>query len=391
MPMVAATRLLFLDKRSSMSSRSLPPHGVPSFETARSRRQQARVAGLHPDYWYAVEYEEAVPVGRVVETRFWGRSIALFRGADGVVRALENRCAHRHLKLTLGEVTGCNLTCPYHGWTYSGAGELVAIPHELFGRKMPKLRIGSFPVRLRYGLIWLFPGDPALAAATPMPELPELEGPDAWACVPLDFTWCAHHSTIIENVSDFTHAHLHRKYRPFSDAKLVHFESADRKVRLTYDVLVGDGRISKHFIDRKKINVDRMELCFDYPHQWSNTDDKIKHWCFILPLDARTTRVFFLFYFAAFRVPLSRIAVPRWLMRPLLSVSNRLLIRPLLMQDGTMVEAEQAAYEAAPDAAATELNPVVGEFQKLMISEWRRHLGDGLAAAPAATEVSVAG
>ena len=40
-----------------------------------------------------------------------------------------------------------------------------------------------------------------------------------------------------------------------------------------------------------------------YPYQWSNTGDRIKHWCFVLPLDERTTRVFFLFYFEALKIP----------------------------------------------------------------------------------------
>ena len=373
-----------------MMLRPESPTAVPSFAAALSRRQQARAAGLHPDHWYAVEYAAAVRVGRVVETRFWGRSIALFRGSDGVVHALENRCAHRQVKLSLGEVNGCNLTCPYHGWTYDGAGNLASVPHELFGRKMPRVRLASFPVRTRYGLIWIFPGDPARAEVVPMPELTELEGAQAWAWVPLDFTWQAHHSLIIENVSDFTHAHLHRKYRPFSSAKLVDYEPGGNQVRLTYDVLVGDGRWSRHFVDRRRIDVNRMKLCFAYPHQWSNTDDKIKHWCFVLPLDERTTRVFFLFYFAALRIPFTRIAVPRWLMSPLLQISNWLMIRPLLMQDGAMVEAEQRAYETQPGAPAIELNPVVIEFQRLIVAEWRRHRGDADTAEPAVQEPTLA-
>src|SRR6202012_4196570 len=120
-------------------------------------------------------------------------------------------------------------------------------------------------VRERYGLIWIFPGDPERAAGTPMPEIPELEGASPWVSVPIDFVWSSHHSMIIENVSDFTHAHLHRKFRPFTDAKLLTLETMGTQVRLTYDVLVGDGRFSKHFVDRKRTRVDRMDLCFDYP------------------------------------------------------------------------------------------------------------------------------
>src|SRR5688572_29596607 len=98
---------------------------VPAFHESRNMRQKARSAGLHPDYWYAVEYDKAVKPGQVVEVTFWNRSIALFRGQDGRLRALENRCAHRQLKLTVGEVHNCNLVCSYHGWGYNEEGRVV--------------------------------------------------------------------------------------------------------------------------------------------------------------------------------------------------------------------------------------------------------------------------
>jgi phenylpropionate dioxygenase-like ring-hydroxylating dioxygenase large terminal subunit len=349
---------------------------VLTFASARTRRQQARTAGLNPDFWYAVEYVHRLRRREVIETRFWGRSIALFRDENDDVHAIENQCLHRQVKLSLGEVEKCALVCPYHGWAYDGSGKLVGVGHELFGHSLPQSRLRSYPVRIRYGLIWLFPGQAELAESTKMPEIPELEGNDRWACVPLVFTWRAHHSMIIENVSDFTHAHLHRKYRPFSDAKLTFCEPDDRRVRLGYDVLVGDGRFSKHFVDRTKVNVNKMELCFEYPYQWSNTDNRIKHWCFILPLDERTTRAFFLFYFESLRIPGTRVSIPRTFMVPLLAIANRLLIKPLLMEDGLMVEAEQDAFDKQNEALAIELNPAILEFQRLTVAQWQRHLDE---------------
>jgi phenylpropionate dioxygenase-like ring-hydroxylating dioxygenase large terminal subunit len=347
---------------------------APNFEDARTRRQMARAAGLDPNHWYAVAHAAAVRPGKVVETRFLDRSIALFRGADGTLGAVENRCAHRQLKLSLGDVEGCKLVCAYHGWAYDASGKLVSVAHETFGKSIERIRIASFPVRERYGLIWLFPGDASLAKATAMPEIPELEQPAPWACIEVDFVWAAHHSLIIENVSDFSHAHLHRKYRPFSNAKLTDLETIGTQVRLSYDVMVGDGRFSKHFVDRSRVKVDRMDLCFDYPYQWSNTDGRIKHWCFLLPMDDRTTHVFFLFYFGAVQIPLLRRPMPRGLQQLLMLAARRLLIRPLLAQDGRMVEAEQEAYDRHAQVPAHELNPAVGEFQKVIVSQWRRHL-----------------
>ena len=348
--------------------------GPPAFPEARNRREKARAAGLHPDHWYAVEYDAAIARGQVVEVQFWNASIALYRGADGALRALENRCAHRQLKLSLGEVTDCRLTCSYHGWAYDGDGRLAHVPHDLFGHAMPSIALRSYPVQVRYGLIWIFPGDPALATRRAIPDIPELEGADRWACVPLDFTWRAHHSIVVDNVSDFTHAWLHRKYRPFEEATLTACEAAGDRVSVSYRTKVGRGRFSRLFVDRRRVNTEAMDLCYDYPYQWSSTDGKIKHWCFFLPIDERTTRTFFLFYFESLVIPLTRFHIPRALMPLVLAVANRLLIRPLLAQDGAAVEAEQLAWETHFDRPVPELNPAVGLFQRLTARRWEEHL-----------------
>jgi len=349
--------------------------GVPDFNEARNKRQKVRAAGLDPNYWYAVEFDKAVTPGRVIQVRFWHRAVALFRTEQGELHAVEDRCAHRQLELSLGNVVDGKLVCAYHGWAYDGEGRLVEVTHELFGHKLPRCRLNSFPVRVRYGLVWIFFGDRARANEVDMPEIPELEGSNPWECVPLDFTWRGHHSMIIYNVSDFTHAYLHRRYRPFSDAKLRGVETTDDKVFVTYDAKIGQGRLTRLFVDRGRINTNVMKLCYEYPYQWSNTDDQIKHWCFVLPIDSNTTRVFFLFYFKFFKVPFLPVDVPRVLMRPLLSLSNRFHIAPLLRQDGWAVEAEQRGYEEHFDAPLMELNPAVHAFQDLTIRKWEEYLG----------------
>ncbi|MGK5627840.1 Rieske 2Fe-2S domain-containing protein [Streptomyces sp. URMC 123] len=358
------------------SASSLPPApaGPPDFVSARGKRQKVRAAGMDPDYWYPVEYEKAVAPGQVVETRFWGTSIAVFRGHDGVLRALENRCAHRQLKLSLGEVTGCHLTCGYHGWTYDGDGRVVHYAHDLFGRARPEVRVGSYPVTTRHGLIWIFPGDPARAAHRAIPEIPELSGPRPWARIEADYTWRAHHSMIIDNVSDFTHAYLHRRYRPFWDATLTHCEAVGDTVRLAYRTRIGGGRVTGRFVDRERVDTTSIDLAFDYPYQRSDTGGSIKHWCFVLPMDRTTTRVFFLFYFDSLAVPGTRLRVPRLLMGPLMKLAGALAVRPLLRQDGEAVEAEQQGYEANHAAPVVELNPAVHLFQDLTIRKWQDHL-----------------
>jgi 4beta-methylsterol monooxygenase len=354
----------------------IDPHrsGPPDFDHARNKRQKVRAAGLDPNHWYAVEHDEALAPGQVTEVVFWKRSVALYRDDLGELHAVENRCAHRQLKLSLGQVVGDRLVCAYHGWKYDGSGKLVEVDHDLFGRKLPKCKLPSYAVRSRYGLIWIFFGAPDRAYDTPMPEIPELEGRDRWACTPLSLTCKAHHSMILDNVSDFTHAYLHRRFKPFWDAKLTHLEERDDKVFLSYDTNIGGGGLTKHFVDRGSVDTSSIELCYDYPYQRSNTDNQIKHWLSVLPIDERTSRLFFLFYFKSFKVPFTPFRFPRRLMHSVLHLANQVHIKPLLAEDVMACEAEQEGYDRHFDEPIAEINPAVHAFQTLTIRKWEAHL-----------------
>jgi nitrite reductase/ring-hydroxylating ferredoxin subunit len=352
----------------------------PTFEEAKNRRQKVRATGMDPNYWYAVALDSSIAKSQVVEVKFWHSSVALYRDTRGGLHAMEDRCAHRQLKLSLGQVVGDRLVCDYHGWEYDSSGKLVHIPHELFGHKMPACKLKQFAVRVRYGLIWIFFGDQENAYKVPLPEAPELESDEAWACVPIEFTWGAHHSMIMDNVSDFTHAYLHRKYKPFVDAKLTKLETKGDIVSLSYDTKVG-GRASDLFMDKKKAGFDSIELAYEYPYQRSNTNDVVKHWCMVLPIDERTTKVFFLFYFKSFKVPFLPITFPRRVMDSVIKIANRIHIRPLLEEDGFACAEEQAGYERHYDAPIAELSPAVHAFQALTIRKWEEYLAREAASA----------
>jgi hypothetical protein len=354
--------------------------GPPSFDEAKNRRQKARAAGMNPDYWYAVEWDANVKKGEVKEVVFWKNSIALFRGEDGKLSAIDNRCAHRQLKLSIGHVNGCNLVCPYHGWQYDASGRCVHIPHETFGVKDPEFKVRSYPVMVKYGLIFIFPGDPKLASERRPPEIPELEGPKAqqWGMIPVDATWKCHHSMILDNVSDFTHAYLHRRFKPFHDAKLTRLEAKGDTIEVEYDTVVGGGGITQYFVNRTHSKANHIKLAYEYPYQRSNTDDRIKHWCFVLPIDEQTTRAIFIFYF---RHDLVQLPGMPWFKLPPFLIHNvimpfakRFQVAPLIAEDKMAVEAEQEGYNRHYEQPIAELNPAVHQFQQLTIRKWEEHL-----------------
>jgi phenylpropionate dioxygenase-like ring-hydroxylating dioxygenase large terminal subunit len=229
---------------------------------------------------------------------------------------------------------------------------------------------------VRYGLVWIFPGDPALAEVHKIPEIPELEPGSGWGVLPVDFVLACHHSMIIDNVSDFTHEYLHRKSRPFADAKLKRLATVGDTVEISYVTKVGTGKISGLFVDRAKADTNAMDLAYEYPYQRSNTDGKIKHWLFVLPMDERTTRTFYVFYFSpdTLKIPLLPITIPGKALDLVMRVARAVLVRPLLAEDKMAVELEQEGYEAHFDKPIAELNPAVQKFQDLTIRKWEEHL-----------------
>jgi glycine betaine catabolism A len=75
--------------------------------------------------------DEVVPAGSdAVGVTLGDVPVLVTRGADGALRAFANTCRHRgHEVLGAGCTgTGRALTCPYHAWSYSLDGRLLAAP-----------------------------------------------------------------------------------------------------------------------------------------------------------------------------------------------------------------------------------------------------------------------
>ena len=84
--------------------------------------------------------------------------IVMYRGANNRVAALEDRCCHRGMPLSKGEVFDNNIRCEYHGMLFDGAGRCVDIPGQT--RFRPQAKVRSFPIEERNDLIWIWMGDP---------------------------------------------------------------------------------------------------------------------------------------------------------------------------------------------------------------------------------------
>jgi len=65
----------------------------------------------------AVACVEDVPEGTLAAVRVGDEEIALAH-CDGGFYAVQRHCLHLQGPLSEGELEGCVLTCPWHGWQY---------------------------------------------------------------------------------------------------------------------------------------------------------------------------------------------------------------------------------------------------------------------------------
>ncbi len=62
-----------------------------------------------------------------------GKPIVVVRDEEGTVRAFQNVCRHRGMRVVDGAGCAKGLVCPYHGWSYGLDGSLRFVPHEKEG------------------------------------------------------------------------------------------------------------------------------------------------------------------------------------------------------------------------------------------------------------------
>ena len=152
--------------------------------------------------WYVAALPEeldAAPLGRVL----LGRPVVLWRTEAGAAAALEDRCCHRSLPLSMGRVAGDRLRCGYHGLEFDGSGACVRVPGQ--ARVPPGARVERYPLVERHGWVWIWMGDPSAADPALVPDVSWRDDP-GWAASGERRRVRCGHDLLIDIQLDNTHA-----------------------------------------------------------------------------------------------------------------------------------------------------------------------------------------
>ncbi|MBD2103703.1 Rieske 2Fe-2S domain-containing protein [Leptolyngbya sp. FACHB-261] len=329
-------------------------------------RNPARKASVNPNYWYPVARSQDLKLGKILSARFWKQPLAVFRDQNGQIHAVDDICPHKGVSLHKGTVKGCHLVCPYHGWEYDGAsGHCTAIPYLPEGQKLPRASVRSYPVQERYGLAWIFPGDPALAEQKALIDIPQY-GDEDWLDVVLNFRFWAHFSICNENTMDMFHGHLHSNYQAWYGTKLLKLEETSDTVQAHYQVFYNNWLAPLLGLSKwgDKVSSQQVTIQYLYPHICSVVGDVSRVYMLRIPVSDVESHSFSLF-FTKVRVP--GILKP---LKPLIRyLIRRFVLTKFLLQDLDMNENEQSTYQTNPERRYVEINPAVLAMQRVIVRQ----------------------
>ncbi|HEY9830966.1 MAG TPA: aromatic ring-hydroxylating dioxygenase subunit alpha [Stenomitos sp.] len=330
-----------------------------------------REVGINPNYWYPVGWANQLKVGEVMPVVIWQQAIAVYRDETGQIHALEDACPHKGIALHKGKVQGCHLTCAYHGWEFNGNGECVGIPYLPEGQKLPRAQARRYPVQEKYHLIWLFPGDPTLAADQALPHVPEYDHPD-YLMIPLAAHMQAHFSICNENAMDVFHGFLHQNLQGWFNPVLKSLRETDASVCAEYDVSY-QGRMAKFLGLSDKadqVTTRRISINYNYPHYATSLEGVSSVYLMRLPIGLRESRSFALFFL--------KVRLPQWLLNRLEPIVQKVLrdfvFMRFLSQDIEMMESEQQTYLANPERRYVEINPAIIALERLIIRQYEQFM-----------------
>ena len=103
-----------------------------------------------------------------VRVQLLSERLIAFRDSQDRLGLIDEFCAHRCVSLWFGRNEESGLRCPYHGWKYDVFGNCVEVPSEEDPKFCQQIKLKSYPMVEKGGVLWTYMGDPD--KKPPLPE-----------------------------------------------------------------------------------------------------------------------------------------------------------------------------------------------------------------------------
>ena len=279
---------------------------IPSSWYTDKRIYDLELQSVFARSWQMIGLAERVAeTGQYVTCEISGEPIVAVRGNDNVLRAFYNVCRH-HAAAVMTEPEGkaAQLRCPYHGWTYSLAGELKGTPDFAGVRSFDRSMNGLVPVDTDQWEQWVFV---RLEYSEPKTTLHDFLSSDLIEQIrPLKldnlhwmqrrhYTFDCNWKVFVDNYLDggYHVPHLHKGLDSVLDYSNYMIENGERFC-LQWSPIVSEGAEAQTGAVRKG---DRALYYWIYPNFMINWYDGVMDTNLVVPRGIDKTEVIFDFYF----------------------------------------------------------------------------------------------
>ena len=130
------------------------------------------MGNLFRRYWLPALLSEQLPGPdcEPVRLELLSEKMLAFRDTEGKLGLIDEFCAHRGVSLWFGRNEENGIRCPYHGWKYDVNCNCTEVPSEPTSGYCERIKLKSYPMVERGGVIWVYMGP-----ADKQPPLPEWE------------------------------------------------------------------------------------------------------------------------------------------------------------------------------------------------------------------------
>ncbi|MEA9356996.1 aromatic ring-hydroxylating dioxygenase subunit alpha [Bacteriovorax sp. PP10] len=154
-----------------------------------------------PEGWYWLIKSSEVKTGTAKPAKLADKDFVVYRGADNTIRIMDAHCPHMGAHLCDGFVEGNDIRCPFHYWKFNDTGDCIEIPAQKEIKNIQQLK--TYPQREKYGLIWVWAGDPDKIEEVPV--IPELVGKELDYSLGSRFIKNCHPNVVMINAIDAQH------------------------------------------------------------------------------------------------------------------------------------------------------------------------------------------